>query len=191
MSSSAEHLTPANVQALPAPVGAESQALSVIPDATAETSSTKAKAEEAQAVIKAMSEGIKAIVETPGLTALLQGYGQAAAMGAERLTARQLQEHERQTLILTQNHERAVQYDRLQHEQQQQRNSQNFRLILAFMGMLVFVGILAIAAIKLGWIDEKVATVGGAFFAVSGTVAMKVWFAKKATPPPAPPAQTP
>lgn len=62
------------------------------------------------------------------------------------------------------------------------RNALSFRLALAFMGMLLVTGVLAIAAIKLGWIDEKVAAVGGAFLAVSGTMAVKAWSAKKGTP---------
>lgn len=149
----------------------------------------KAQAEAELAKIRGVTQGLKEIFETPGWATLLHGAGQWLTLGAENAKALNEQVHERQKLKLIQEHERAMQFDRLSTAAQQRREL--LGLILVFGATLLAVALVAfgLAAIKWGWIDEKTATIACLIIGTVFTQARR-WISSKTSPPPATPAQT-
>jgi hypothetical protein len=150
----------------------------------------KAHLEAELAKIKGVTQGLKEIFETPGWATVLQGAGQWLTLTAENTKALSEQNHERQKLKMTQEHERAMQLDKLNVSAQQRR--EGLGLVLVFGATLLAVAIIALGlvAIKWGWIDEKTATIACLIIGTVFTQARR-WTNDKSTPSSAPPAQTP
>ena len=144
--------------------------------------------EEASAAIKLMGESVKFICESPGVAALLQGHGQAAATHAERLTLAQAQDHERQMLKLKQDHERLMQFDQMNVETERRREVRRVRVAFAGALFAIACAALLLVSVRLGWIDAKTLAALGAAVGIFLAAARLNNGKSNGTPPPA---QTP
>ena len=180
--SDSEHSPHAKIQALPTPTQSEHKD-SGLERAEPDHALVKAQAEAELAKIK----GVKEIFETPGWATLLQGAGQWLTLGAENTKALNEQDHERQKLKLVQEHERAMQLDRLNMEAEQRRSVLGVITLFGLTLLAVALVAAGLTAIKWGWIDEKTAAI--ACFVIGGVVAQtRRWLNSKSAPSVAPPA---
>lgn len=183
--SGSEYGPHAKIQALPTPAQSERED-SGLEGAEPDHALVKAQAEAELAKIKGVTHGLKEIFETPGWATLLQGAGQWLTLGAENTKALNQQDHERQKLKLVQEHERAMQLDRLNMEAEQRRSVLGVITLFGLTLVAVAVVVAGITAIKWGWIDEKTAAI--AWIAIGGVAAQtRRWMNSKsgssATPP--------
>ncbi|WNG33303.1 hypothetical protein F0U61_06485 [Archangium violaceum] len=158
--------------------------------AVSDSTLVKAQAEAELAKIKGFTQGLKEIFETPGWAALLHGAGQWLTLSAENTKTLNEQEHERQKLKLVQEHERAMQVDRLNTSAQQRREVLGLILVFGATLLAVVLVVSGLVAIKWGWIDEKTATIA---CLIVGTVFTQArnWASRKSTPPSNPSGLTP
>jgi len=127
---------------------------------------------------------------------VFQALARAIDSTEKRHTESSQQDHDIRRLKLQQEHERSMQWDRLQSEIQQKRNVRTERMAYVIIGLVVFLIFSIFVAISSGYLDAKAAgTAVGVAVGAAGSMfvsaALKGATSQKNQPPAQAPASNP